>query len=129
MQTPSEARLISQRQLLSSLQAKCAELIATFANANQVSSIESRSKHEYQKQGSESDIKNKPPLINELNTEKPSKEDIIRDARATVKTHIRQLGEYNALKDAAQTMMGIIAERKGVLISAVMEDFGLHSRD
>ena len=48
---------------------------------------------------------------------------IFSDAQSTIKTHIRLLHDYNAVKDVAQGLMGILAERKGVRLVDVMAEF------
>ena len=48
---------------------------------------------------------------------------IFSDVQSTIKTHIRLLHDYNAVKDVAQGLMGILAERKGVRLVDVMAEF------
>ena len=42
--------------------------------------------------------------------------------------HIKLLQDYNAVKDVAMGMMGLIAERKGLRVGDVMEELGVEGR-
>jgi hypothetical protein len=54
-----------------------------------------------------------------------SEEEITDRASA----HIRRLHEYNDLKDAGQLVMGRIASKEGVIVSALYPQFGLEIED
>nr|POE56769.1 dna repair protein swi5 like [Quercus suber] len=50
-------------------------------------------------------------------------------ANALIKDHITALHRYNEAKDVAQGLMGMIAEKRGVRVADVMEDFGVGGGD
>ncbi|KAF2718374.1 hypothetical protein K431DRAFT_207710, partial [Polychaeton citri CBS 116435] len=56
-------------------------------------------------------------------------EQAMKTANGIVKEHITMLHRYNEIKDIAQGVMGMIAERKGARMADVMEDFGMTSKD
>jgi len=50
-------------------------------------------------------------------------------ANVDIKTRVRQLQEYNDVKDIGTQLMGLIAENKGVRIAEVQRDFGVEGSD
>jgi hypothetical protein len=46
-----------------------------------------------------------------------------------VNKHIKLLHEYNEIKDVAQGLMGMIADRRGVRIVEIQNEFGITSND
>ena len=53
----------------------------------------------------------------------------MQTANATIKEHIALLHKYNEIKDIGQGLMGMIAEKRGVRVAAVMEDYGIGEKD
>ncbi|KAJ5927940.1 hypothetical protein N7466_006896 [Penicillium verhagenii] len=51
------------------------------------------------------------------------------DPAKTVKRHVRLLHEYNDIKDAAQGLMGLIADSKGIRVAEVHEEYGVNEKD
>lgn len=54
---------------------------------------------------------------------------VLKRAGGVIRTHIKLLQEYNAVKDVAQGLMGILAEKKGVRIVDIMEEFGIDGEE
>jgi DNA repair protein Swi5/Sae3 len=52
-----------------------------------------------------------------------------QDPSITVTRHIRLLHEYNEVKDAAQGLMGLIADARGVRQVEVEREFGVKEGD
>ncbi|KAI9700401.1 MAG: hypothetical protein M1836_002416 [Candelina mexicana] len=52
-----------------------------------------------------------------------------KDAAAIRSRHIRLLHDYNDIKDVGMGLMGIIADNRGVRVSAVYADFGVAMKD
>lgn len=50
-------------------------------------------------------------------------------ANQKTKSHIKQLQQYNDLKDIGQQLMGLIAEKRGVRIVEVQREFGVEGDD
>ncbi|KAF2773492.1 hypothetical protein EJ03DRAFT_379836 [Teratosphaeria nubilosa] len=50
-------------------------------------------------------------------------------ANGVIKEHISLLHKYNEIKDIGQGLMGLIADKRGVRIADVMEDFGVGEKD
>ncbi|RMY98126.1 hypothetical protein D0862_07741 [Hortaea werneckii] len=50
-------------------------------------------------------------------------------ANGVIKDHIQLLHRYNEMKDIGQGLMGLIADKRGVRIGTVMEDFGMDEKD
>ncbi|KAH9828268.1 Swi5 [Teratosphaeria destructans] len=50
-------------------------------------------------------------------------------ANGVIKEHISLLHKYNEIKDIGQGLMGLIADKRGVRIADVMEDFGVSEKD
>ncbi|TKW48764.1 hypothetical protein CTA1_3408 [Colletotrichum tanaceti] len=53
------------------------------------------------------------------------------DASAVVARHVKLLREYNEMKDAAQQLMGMVAEKRGVTVGSLYEtgEFGVGPKD
>lgn len=54
---------------------------------------------------------------------------ILHQAQCTLDAHVKMLSKYNAVKDVGMTMLGILAEQKGVTIRAIMEERGVSEDD
>ncbi|GAB7355269.1 hypothetical protein MBLNU459_g5814t1 [Dothideomycetes sp. NU459] len=67
-------------------------------------------------------------MTDDLGTEARAK-FAVDAANTRIKAHIRQLQEYNDIKDVGTQLMGLIAEKRGVRIIEVQEDFGIDARD
>ena len=50
-------------------------------------------------------------------------------ANAKIKSQIRQLQQYNDIKDIGTQLMGLIAEKRGCRIAEVQEEFGINPDD
>ncbi|KAI6906426.1 hypothetical protein KC318_g5434 [Hortaea werneckii] len=50
-------------------------------------------------------------------------------ANGVIKDHIQLLHKYNEMKDIGLGLMGLIADKRGVRIGTVMEDFGMDEKD
>ncbi|KAI4737892.1 hypothetical protein E4T50_11615 [Aureobasidium sp. EXF-12298] len=50
-------------------------------------------------------------------------------ANSKIKSQIRQLQQYNDIKDIGTQLMGLIAEKRGCRIGEVQEEFGINSDD
>ncbi|KAI6816142.1 hypothetical protein KC340_g15188 [Hortaea werneckii] len=50
-------------------------------------------------------------------------------ANGVIKDHIQLLHKYNEIKDIGLGLMGLIADKRGVRIGTVMEDFGMDEKD
>lgn len=50
-------------------------------------------------------------------------------ANTKIKSRIKQLQEYNDIKDIGTQLMGIIAEKRGCRIGEVQEEFGINPDD
>lgn len=50
-------------------------------------------------------------------------------ANTRIKVHIKQLQDYNDVKDVGTQLMGLIAEKRGVRIVEVQEEFGISVKD
>lgn len=51
------------------------------------------------------------------------------DPEATIAHHIKLLHDYNAIRDIGTGLFGIIAERRGVRVREVFEEYGLSEGD
>ncbi|KAJ5641515.1 Swi5-domain-containing protein [Penicillium lividum] len=51
------------------------------------------------------------------------------DPATTVQRHVRLLHEYNEIKDAAQGLMGLIADAKGARVAEIHQEFGVDEKD
>lgn len=54
---------------------------------------------------------------------------ILKEAQTIIKKHIKQLHEYNEIKDVAQGLIGLIAEQRGVRVVECEGDFGVGKGD
>lgn len=54
---------------------------------------------------------------------------ILSQAQRTLDAHVKMLSKYNAVKDVGMTMLGILAEQKGVTVRAIMEERGVSEDD
>lgn len=50
-------------------------------------------------------------------------------ANEKIKSQIRQLQQYNDIKDIGTQLMGLIAEKRGCRIAEVQEEFGISADD
>ncbi|THY81979.1 hypothetical protein D6C93_09364 [Aureobasidium pullulans] len=53
----------------------------------------------------------------------------VDSANAKIKSQIRQLSQYNDIKDIGTQLMGLIAEKRGCRIAEVQEEFGISADD
>ncbi|WQF90089.1 Putative DNA repair protein, Swi5 [Colletotrichum destructivum] len=62
-------------------------------------------------------------------TQKKDKD--FEEASAVVARHVKLLREYNEMKDAAQQLMGMVAEKRGVTVGSLYEtgEFGVGPKD
>ncbi|KAJ6096843.1 hypothetical protein N7486_007589 [Penicillium sp. IBT 16267x] len=51
------------------------------------------------------------------------------DPKTTIQRHVRLLHEYNEIKDAAQGLMGLIADAKGVRVAEIHQEYGVDEKD
>ncbi|KAJ5643017.1 uncharacterized protein N7484_005524 [Penicillium longicatenatum] len=58
-----------------------------------------------------------------------SKAELRNDPSTTVQRHVRLLHEYNEVKDAAQGLMGLIADAKGVRVAEIHKEYGVDEKD
>lgn len=67
----------------------------------------------------------KPPAIN-LDA---AQMQTLSQAQHILDDHVKMLSKYNAVKDVGMTMLGILAEQRGVTMRAIMEDRGIDKDD
>ncbi|CAD0086699.1 unnamed protein product [Aureobasidium vineae] len=53
----------------------------------------------------------------------------VDSANTKIKTQIKQLQQYNDIKDIGTQLMGLIAEKRGCRIGEVQEEFGINPDD
>ena len=53
----------------------------------------------------------------------------LETAKGVIKEHIALLHKYNEIKDIGQGLMGLIADKRGVRMATVMEDYGMCEKD
>jgi DNA repair protein Swi5/Sae3 len=53
----------------------------------------------------------------------------LKSSNKVIKEHIALLHKYNEIKDIGQGLMGLIADKRGVRIVGVMEEFGVGDGD
>ncbi|KAJ5539117.1 hypothetical protein N7513_007449 [Penicillium frequentans] len=58
-----------------------------------------------------------------------NKAELRNDPTETVQRHVRLLHEYNDIKDAAQGLMGLIADAKGVRVAEIHKEYGVDEKD
>ena len=76
----------------------------------------------------DNDTENQTDKTNGKETPRDSLDDdkaTAKHAQGIVNRHIRQLAQYNELKDTALGLMGLIAEERGVLMGNVTKEFGV----
>lgn len=56
----------------------------------------------------------------------PQIDATLKLAHTVIQAHIKRLHDYNEVKDVAQMLMGLLADKRGVRIADVMEDFGVN---
>jgi hypothetical protein len=52
----------------------------------------------------------------------PENVDLLARAQHVLDAHVKDLGKYNAMKDIAMSMLGIIADRKATTVREVMQE-------
>lgn len=62
-------------------------------------------------------------------TEEEKTKQALATANAVIKEHIALLHKYNEIKDIGQGLMGLIADKRGVRVADVMEDFAMDEKD
>lgn len=62
-------------------------------------------------------------------TEEQKADQALAKANATVKEHISLLHGYNEIKDIGQGLMGLVADKRGVRVKSLMEEFGVGIND
>ena len=66
-----------------------------------------------------------------LSPSEQAKADTPRKSKPKGTTHIAKLQSYNEVKDAAQELMGLVAENRGVAVGVLYEgeEFGVSAED
>ncbi|KAI6829822.1 hypothetical protein KC332_g1238 [Hortaea werneckii] len=62
-------------------------------------------------------------------SEEQKNKQALATANGVIKDHIQLLHKYNEMKDIGLGLMGLIADKRGVRIGTVMEDFGMDEKD
>ena len=62
-------------------------------------------------------------------TEEEKTKSALATANGVIKGHITLLHKYNEIKDIGQGLMGMIADKRGVRVATVMEDFDMDEKD
>ena len=62
-------------------------------------------------------------------SEEQKTKQALTSANEVIKEHIKLLHKYNEIKDIGQGLMGLIADKRGVRIANVMEDFEMGEKD
>ena len=62
-------------------------------------------------------------------TEDEKTKSALASSNGVIKEHIALLHKYNEIKDIGQGLMGLIADKRGVRVATVMEDYGMDERD
>ena len=62
-------------------------------------------------------------------SEEEKTKSALATANAVIKEHIALLHKYNEIKDIGQGLMGLIADKRGVRVASVMEEFGMEEKD
>jgi hypothetical protein len=61
--------------------------------------------------------------------EQHDRDALMKEANAIIKQHINLLHEYNEIKDVAQGLIGMIAEKRGVRVVDCQGEFGVGPGD
>lgn len=72
-----------------------------------------------------------PPglAIPESWTDEERTKSAMATANGVIKDHIALLHKYNEIKDIGQGLMGLIADKRGVRMATVMEEYGMTEKD
>jgi hypothetical protein len=62
-------------------------------------------------------------------TEAQKTEQALKSANERIKEHIDLLHRYNEIKDVAMGLLGLVAEKRGVRVKVLMEEFGIGEQD
>lgn len=62
-------------------------------------------------------------------TDEQRAEQALRTANAVIKEHISLLHGYNEIKDIGQGLLGLVADKRGVRVKSIMEEFGVGTSD
>ena len=62
-------------------------------------------------------------------SEEEKTKSALETANGVIKEHIALLHRYNEIKDIGQGLMGLIADKRGVRVREVMEEFGMEEKD
>lgn len=62
-------------------------------------------------------------------TEEQRSKQALATANAVIKEHISLLHGYNEIKDIGQGLLGMVAEKRGVRVKDIMEEFGVGIND
>ncbi|QOU20035.1 hypothetical protein BRETT_004683 [Brettanomyces bruxellensis] len=73
----------------------------------------------------QNELMHKLGLENPLDIEK----ELARSSEKSRKTHIKKLNEYNGLKDIAMQLVSMIAEKRSITITDVLNEMGVDPDD
>ncbi|CZT21309.1 uncharacterized protein RCC_07172 [Ramularia collo-cygni] len=62
-------------------------------------------------------------------TDEQRAKQALESANAVIKEHISLLHGYNEIKDIGQGLLGLVAEKRGVRVKDIMEEFGVGIND
>lgn len=62
-------------------------------------------------------------------SEEQKTKQALASANAVIKEHIALLHKYNGMKDIGLGLLGLIADKRGVRVGGVMEEFGVGEKD
>lgn len=62
-------------------------------------------------------------------TDEQKAKQALETANGVIKEHIALLHSYNEIKDIGQGLMGLVADKRGVRVADVMEEFGMGEKD
>lgn len=73
-------------------------------------------------------------LVTDLQSQSPSSGTpdtrlVVEAANGVVKDHIKLLQRYNEIKDIGQGLMGLVAEKRGVRVTTIMDEYGMEAKD
>ncbi|KPI42490.1 uncharacterized protein AB675_9816 [Cyphellophora attinorum] len=106
--------------LLSSLESTHADLTSTLAEFEKQLKLELSSTINGQSAPTDTASPTEPPSHKQPLTLTPEQTILLARASTTLQSHVNRLGKYNAVKDIAMGMLGMIAEREGKTVRAVM---------